>query len=314
MTKPVRIGIIGAGGVGGYYGGLLARAGHPVSFLARRANLDALRAHGIVVHTPDGNWTSAILASDDPRELSTSFREGDLVLVTTKAYSLSEVGAAVKMFAGGGATILPLLNGVEAAASLIELGVPREQIIGGVTYISAVRIAPGVVERHDARQRVIVGVLPRGTSPAVKQVAAIFQNAGAEGVASDDITVALWQKFVFLVSLAGACGLTRLPVGRVRETPLGARLLERAVREAVAVGRARGVALREDEEAQVMSMLAAIPAETVPSLLRDIRSGSRTEVDVLSGAISRFAAESGIDTPVHDTIAIALAQTSSMSH
>jgi 2-dehydropantoate 2-reductase len=308
MTQPARVGIIGAGGVGGYYGGLLARAGHAVSFLARGANLSALRERGVVVRTAEEEWTSAVVAGENVRELSAPFGDGDLALVTTKAYSLSEVSAAVRTFAERGATILPLLNGVEAAETLVKLGVPREQIIGGVTYISAVRIAPGTIHRRTAAQRVIVGELPRGTSARVKQVAAMFEKAGAQGEASEDITLALWQKFVFLASLAAGCGLARLPLGPVRDNPLGARLLERAVREAIAVGRARGVALREDEEEQTLSAIESLPAGTEPSLLLDIRSGRRTEVDVLSGAVARFAAEAGIETPIHDTAAIALAQ------
>jgi len=310
MTKPVRVGIIGAGGVGGYYGGLLARAGHPVSFLARGANLSALREHGVIVRTSDDEWTSAVHASEDAHELSAGFGEGDLALVTTKAYSLTEVAPAVIAFAERGATILPLLNGVEAAETLMKLGVPRERIVGGVTYISAVRAAPGTIVRRTAAQRVIVGELPRGTSARVKEVAAIFENAGAQGEISEDITVALWQKFVFLSSIAAGCGLARLQLGQVRENPLGARLLDRAVREAVAVGRARGVALRDDEEEQTLSAIQSLPAGTEPSLLLDIRSGSRTEVDVLSGAISRFATEAGLETPIHDTAALALAQPS----
>jgi len=310
MTKPVRVGIIGAGGVGGYYGGLLARAGHPVSFLARGANLSALREHGVIVRTSDDEWTSAVHASEDAHELSAGFGEGDLALVTTKAYSLTEVAPAVIAFAERGTTILPLLNGVEAAETLMKLGVPRERIIGGVTYISAVRAAPGTIVRRTAAQRVIVGELARGTSARVKEVAAIFENAGAQGEASEDITVALWQKFVFLSSIAAGCGLARLQLGQVRENPLGARLLDRAVREAVAVGRARGVALRDDEEEQTLSAIQSLPAGTEPSLLLDIRSGSRTEVDVLSGAISRFATEAGLETPIHDTAALALAQPS----
>ena len=308
MTKPVRVGIIGAGGVGGYYGGLLARAGHPVSFLARGPNLEALRTRGIVVRTAEEEWTSAVVAGDDARELSAPFGDGDLALVTTKAYSLTEVSPAIRSFAERGAIILPLLNGVEAAETLVKLGIAREQVVGGVTYISAVRIAPGTVQRRTAAQRVIVGELPRGTSARVKQVAAMFENAGAQGEASEDITLTLWQKFVFLASLAAGCGLARLPLGPVRDNPLGARLLERAVREAVAVGRARGVALREDEEEQTLSAIESLPAGTEPSLLLDIRSGRRTEVDVLSGAVARFAAEAGIETPIHDTAAIALAQ------
>jgi 2-dehydropantoate 2-reductase len=125
---------------------------------------------------------------------------------------------------------------------------------------------------------------------------------------SNNISVALWQKFVFLASIAAACGLTRLNIGAVRDKPLGVQLLDRAVKEAVAVGRARGVALRDDEETQVWGRISDLPPAVEPSLLLDLRNGSRTEVDVLSGAISRFGDSVGIDTPIHDTAAIALMQ------
>ncbi|MGZ3546081.1 MAG: ketopantoate reductase family protein, partial [Gemmatimonadaceae bacterium] len=205
---------------------------------------------------------------------------------------------------------VPFLNGVSAAERLSELGVPRKQLIGGVTYISAVRVEPGIFERRSTFQRVIVGELPNGISPRAKKIATMFADAGAEATASEDITLALWQKFVFLASIAAACGLTRLPIGPVRDTPLGARLIERAVREAVAVGRARRVALAQDEEARVLNQINSLPASMHPSLLLDLQAGSPTEVDVLSGAIARFAEEGGIETPIHDAAAIALAQRS----
>jgi 2-dehydropantoate 2-reductase len=299
-----RVAVLGVGGIGGYYAGLLARAGHDVFALARGANLTALRERGLVVRAPDEEWKSAITASDDAGELSASFEADDLALVTTKAYSLDGIAPAVRRFAGRGALVVPMLNGVEAADRLIELGVPRAQLIGGVTYISAVRIEPGVFERRSTFQRVIVGELPNGVSPRTKTIATMFGDAGAEGTSSEDITLALWQKFVFLASIAAACGLTRLQIGPVRDAPLGARLIERAVREAVAVGRARGIALPPDEEARVLNQINSIPATTQPSLLLDLLAGSPTEVDVLSGAIARFAEESKIETPIHDAAAL----------
>lgn len=304
----MRIGVIGAGGIGGYYGGLLARAGNEVSLLARGENLDAIRANGIIVKTPDDSWSAEVEASDDARDLCGAFGEGDFVIVATKAYSLSEVAPAVKLFADKGATIVPLINGVEAADTLISLGVQRERLLGGTTYISAVHVEPGVAERRTAIQRVIVGELGGGVSDRARDIAAAFTDAGADGEATSDISLALWQKFVFLASIAAACGLTRLSIGPVRDRPLGAQMLERAVNEAVAVGRARGVALRSDEEEQVMNRINELPPGVEPSLLLDVRNGSRTEIDVLSGAISRFGDQLGIDTPVHDVAAVSLVQ------
>lgn len=307
-NRHPRVAILGAGGIGGYYGGLLARAGHDVFALARGANLAALRQRGIVARAPGEEWKSPITASDDAGELSNSFQADDVALITTKAYSLDEIAPAVKRFAERGAVVVPLLNGVGAAERLVELGVPRAQVIGGVSYISAVRVEPGVFERRSAFQRVIVGELPKGVSPRTRRIAAMFADAGAEATASEDITLALWQKFVFLASMAAACGLTRLPIGPVRDNPLGAKLIERAVREAVAVGRARGVALPQDEEARVLNQINSLPPTMHPSLLLDLQAGLPTEVDVLSGAIARFAAQDGLETPIHDAAAVALAQ------
>ena len=307
-NRRSRIAVLGVGGIGGYYGGLLARAGHHVFALARGANLAALRERGLVVRAPGEEWKSTVTASDDAGELSRSFEADDVVLVTTKAYSLDGIAPAVKRFAERGAVVVPFLNGVSAGDRLVELGVPRAQVIGGVTYISAVRIEPGVFERRSTFQRVIVGELPNGISPRTKNIATQFADAGVEATATEDITLALWQKFVFLASIAAACGLTRLPIGPVRDTPLGAKLIQRAVREAVAVGRARGIVLPEDEEARVVNSINSLPASSQPSLLLDLLAGSPTEVDVLSGAIARFAEESKIETPIHDAAAIALAQ------
>jgi 2-dehydropantoate 2-reductase len=234
--------------------------------------------------------------------------------VAVKAYSLPEVAATAARLAEHGAAVLPLLNGVDAADRLARLGVARGQILGGVTYISAARTGPGAVERRSPFQRVLVGELAGvasgaasgGASERVSRVAAAFADAGADARAVDDIALALWQKFVFLVSLSAVCGLARAPIGRLRASALGRRLVERAVREAAAVGRARGVALPADEEARVLALIDSLPAAMTPSFLRDVEAGGRTELDVLSGAVAGFAEEAGIETPVHDAAAAAL--------
>ena len=304
----MRVAVIGAGGVGGYYAGLLARAGREVHVLARGSHLGAVRTRGLAVRTPEESWTAEVLATDDARTVADAFGDGDLVLVAVKAYSLAEVAPVVARLARQGAAVLPLLNGVDAADRLAGLGVGRARLLGGVTYVSAARTGPGAVERRSPFQRVLVGELAGGASERARRVAAVFAGAGAEAQAVDDVALALWQKFVFLVSLSAACGLARAPVGALHATALGRRLIERAVREAAAVGRARGVALPADEEQRVLALVASLPAEMRPSFLLDLEGGGRTELDVLSGAVARFAEEAGIETPVHDAAAAALAR------
>ena len=301
-----RVAVIGMGGIGCYYAAMLARAGFSVFGLARGENLRAIQRRGIEVRTAEGSWVQQIEVGDDAKTSARNFSEGDLAIVATKSYSLAEVAPAAVLFAEQGATVLPLLNGVDAAERLVELGVDSARILGGVTYISAARTSPGVVERKTPFHRVVVGEIPSGESTRSERVAQIFRDAGVEGSATDDVTVALWQKFVLLASIAAVCGVTRSPVGGVRSSSAGRRSFERAVHEAVAVGRARGVALPANAAEQAISQLEAFSDEARPSLLLDVEAGARTEVDVLSGAISRMAEAVGIEVPVHDFAAAAL--------
>jgi 2-dehydropantoate 2-reductase len=298
----MRIAILGAGGVGGYYGAALARAGQSVVFLARGATLDALRARGIEARTPDGTFTAAVEAADDAARMGAV----ELAVIAVKSYSLAEVAPAARSLALGGAIVLPLLNGVEAAERLIAGGVPEGQVLGGLTEISAARIAPGVVERRSPFQRVVAGERSGGISARAERVAAVFREAGVEARGTDDITADLWRKFAFISTMAAACGLARSAIGPIRESPLGHRLLARSLEEVVAVARARGVALAADEATRLLGFIDGLPAAMKPSFLLDLEAGGPTEIDDLSGAVSRLGGLAGVETPVHDVAAAAL--------
>jgi 2-dehydropantoate 2-reductase len=298
----MRIAILGAGGVGSYFGGLLACAGHPVAFLARGGHLAALQERGLEIRTPEGPFTVQVQAAEEPQDLGPA----DLAVVAVKSYSLAEIAPAVRLLAEGGADVLPLLNGVEAADRLIAGGVPAERVLGGLTEISAARVAPGVVERRSPFQRVVVGELGGGISPRTERIAKIFQEAGAQGKASEDITLDLWRKLVFIASASAACGLARSSIGPIRDAPLGRLLIERAAREVAAVGRALGVALTEDDVARTLSFVDGMAPGIKPSFLLDLESGGSTELEDLSGAVSRLGREAGVETPVHDVATAAL--------
>lgn len=298
----MRIAVLGAGGVGGYYGAALARAGHQVELLARGEHLERIREEGLRVRTPEDAFTVSLRATDRSEELGPP----DLAVVAVKAYSLPSVAPAASRLARLGAGVLPLLNGVEAAERLASLGVPREALLAGVTYISAVRPEPGLVERRSPFQRVLLGEPGGGASQRAEAAARAFREAGADARAVPDIQVELWRKLVFLASLAAVCGLGRVPVGRIRAAPGGTGILRRAVREAAAVARKAGVALPEDEEDRAMELLLGLPDDMLPSFVLDLEAGGPTELDVLSGTISRLGGELGVDTPVHDVAMAAL--------
>jgi len=302
----MKFAIVGAGGIGGYYGGVLARSGNEVQILARGENLAAVRDHGLQVRTPEGAFTASVKASDDVSQ----FTPVDCVIVAVKTYSLKEVAPAAKHLAENGALVVPFLNGVDIAERLVELGVPRESVVGGLTTISVVRTEPGVFERRSNFQKVIIGELPGGRDQMrrqrVERVVQAFLRAGVEAQVAEDIRAEIWRKFAFIAGMAAGCGLARSPVGGVRAAPLGPLLLERAIREVVMVAHARGIRLADDETERILRFCATLPDGMKPSLLLDVEAGRQSEIDALSGAVGRLGREAGIETPIHDTALAAL--------
>ena len=299
----MRIVVLGAGAVGAYYGGHLARTGHDVTCFARGATLAAIRERGLEIRTPEGAFRPHLAATDRIEELGPA----EYAILAVKSYSLSAIAPVVRRVAEQGAAIVPFLNGVETAEQLWGQGVPRPAVIGGVTTISVARVQPGVVERRSPFQIMVLGEFDGRPSERVGSIAAAFRDAGVEVRTSDRIVVELWQKFVFITALAAACGLARSPVGPLRTSALGRRLLERAVTEVVQVARARGIPLPPNEAARVLALIDGLPPGMRPSFLLDLETGGPTELDILSGAVSRFAEQAGVATPVHDTATAALA-------
>jgi len=301
----MKFAILGAGGVGGYYGGLLAKNGHEVCVLARTSNLTALRERGLEVRTPEGSFTAPVEASDNVKD----FRAVDCALVAVKNYSLAEIAPAAAFLAAQGALIVPLLNGVEVVDHLVANGVPQGQLVGGLTAISVMRIAPGVFERRSPFQRVVLGELAESRPERKQRIEGIvnaFRKASVDASVSADITADLWRKFAFIASMAAACGLSRSAIGPLRATKLGHLLIERAVREVISVARARKVALADDEAERTMKIIDGLPDAMKPSLLIDLETGRPTEIDDLSGAVSRLGKACGVETPVHDTATAAI--------
>jgi len=303
---PIKFAILGAGGVGGYFAGLLARGGYDVYVYARGANLAAIKERGMEIRTPQESFVTPVYVSNDVKE----FGPIDCAILAVKNYSLAEISSEAKYLAENGALILPLLNGVEVADRLIEYGVPARQVLGGLTAISAVKVAPGVFERKSEFQRITLGQINGEPDPDLNErmgsFAAAFREIGIESEVSKDITADLWRKFAFIASAAAACGLARCSVGDLRRRPYGSLLFERAVGEVISVAKARNVVLRDDEVERMMRFFEKLVDSMKPSFLLDLESGGPTEIDDLSGAVSRLGRQAGVDTPVHDTATTAL--------
>jgi 2-dehydropantoate 2-reductase len=287
-----------AGGVGGFFSAKLALAGHDVAFIARGRHLAALRERGLVVQSGSGDVRlEKPVASDDPRSLG----RFDLVLFAVKLWDTEIAAQAIKPLIAGGGAVIPFQNGVDAIERIGGV-VGKAQVMGGVAYIAATIAEPGVIRHTGQMARLRFGpVLPAQQAVALDfHQACIGAGINAELVA--DIHRAIWEKFVFLAAMSGVTSATRQPIGVIRSDPDLRACLEDAMREAWAVGRARGIALADDFIAQQMTFAQGLPAEMKSSMLNDLIAGNRLEAPWLSGAVAQMAKQAGLAAPVNATL------------
>jgi 2-dehydropantoate 2-reductase len=292
----LKIGVVGAGGIGSYYAALAAHAGHQVRLLARGAHRDAIRANGLELKRPGEQFVAQLDATDNGGDL----RDSEYVIVSVKSYSLAEVAPTLVEAAKAGATIIPLLNGVDVAEQLEQLGVPRTAIVGGLIAASIFRTEPGKVERRSPFDRMVIGELDCSMSDRTKRFVDAFTEMGVEARVSENIGLDLWRKFSFIVPMNVASGLTRGPVGEMLSTERGRQLMKGVVSEIAALSRVAGTPLNADEEAKIQKDVLALPYSTTPSFLADLVRGGPTELDLLVGAVSRMGKQHGVPTPIHD--------------
>ncbi|HSJ55975.1 MAG TPA: 2-dehydropantoate 2-reductase [Anaerolineae bacterium] len=294
----MRIVVLGAGGVGGYYGGLLARAGHDVTLVARGAHLAALRTRGLHVESVHGDFeVSPVSATDDV----TALEPADLVLVTVKSYDLERVVDAARGLVGDNTAVLPLLNGLDTAERVAAL-VGERPVLAGLTHISSSIAAPGVIRHVSPLRRITFGERHGRQTERAQKIRDILAGAGIEAVLTDAVEPALWTKFLFIASIGGVCCLARQPIGPVLATDETRALYVEALREVEAVARARGMALAANVVEQALGLTEGFPADTRPSMLVDLEAGRRLELEAMSGTVVRYAREVGVDTPVHRVI------------
>ena len=297
----MRIAIYGAGGVGGYYGGVLARAGHDVTLITRGAHLDAIRSHGLLVRTSGGDFRTHPPATADPAEIGPV----GAVIVAVKSLHLPAVRAGIGPLLGPATLVVPLLNGVDAHEALAP-AVGRERMGKGLTRIISEVAAPGEIRHIGVDPYVALAEWDGRASARAKALVAALAQAGVQAEIPPDIDAALWHKFLFVCSLGGVCAVCRMPLGPVRSHPASRDLLRRAMEEIAAIAAARNVALPPDAIDRTLTILDSFPPEGTSSLQRDIAAGIPSELDAWNGAAVRMGAEAGVPTPVHAFIHAAL--------
>ena len=298
----MKIAVFGTGGVGGYFGARLAKAGADVHFVARGRHLAAIRERGLRVTSALGDVTlKPAQATDDPAEIGTA----DVVMVAVKLYDTDDAAARIKPLVGPRTTVVSFQNGV-TAGDTFDAAFGRERTIGGSCSI-AVRISePGVIEHTGTMASIAFGEWDGKRSPRTEALLAAFAKAGVDATLADDIETVIWSKFIFLASFSGITCLTRLPIGPIRADAEARAMHRRAIEEAVAVARARGVGLPADIVDKRMTFTDGLPAGMYASMYHDLATEKRLELFWLSGAVVRMGRQLKVPTPTHENYWLAL--------
>lgn len=298
----MHIAIIGAGGVGGYFGARFAHEGEKVTFIARGAHLAAMREHGLRVRSANGDMSvNPVEATDD----ATTVGIVDLVMIAVKLWSTHDAIETARSMMGPNSTVVSFQNGIEAEDALIA-AFGRERVLGGVANIAALIETPGLIRHNGTMAMLQFGELDGTRSPRVQTLLDICKRAGIDAKVPDDINKAIWEKYVFLASLSAMTALTRLPLGPLREDPDTRALFRQLAEEVVAVGRAKGIPLADATVDAMMGRLDGLPGDMVASMLGDLKRGNRLELPWLSGGVVQAGRKVDVPTPAHQFVYTAL--------
>jgi 2-dehydropantoate 2-reductase len=290
----MKIAVIGTGGVGGYFGGKLALAGHEVTFVARGKHLEAIKENGLRILSPQGDFlVKPVKATDD----ITSIGPVDLIIIGLKAWQVKESFPQLHGLIGEKTMILPLQNGVLVPEEL-KNEFKDAYVLGGLCRIFSEIEGPGVIRHVGVEPKIVFGALNNEKSEQILQLKEAFDQAGFQGKIADDIQVELWKKFIFICS-GGLIALTRSNYGKLRALPATRELMKALLNEINAVAQKAGVQVKADYVENTFSFIDAFPAEATTSLARDIWEGKPSELEYQTGTVVKLGEKHGVETPVN---------------
>lgn len=293
----MKIVIYGTGGVGGFFGGRLAQAGHEVVFIARGAHLEAIKKKGLEVKSVHGDFLiENANATSDP----TTIDSADLILLGVKSWQVKDSVNSIKHTLHNDTMILPLQNGVTIINEIIDV-VGEGHLIGGLCKIISKVEAPGVINHMMFDPIIIAGELDNQLSDRLLKLQSTFEKAGINFKATNEIQIEIWKKFMFICS-GGLGALTRVTYGVLREVENTQKLLRQLVTEIYEVGRKSGVGLSKDSIDMAMQIINKLPYEATSSMQRDIADGRPSEIDYWNGTVVKLGKKLGVDVPVNSFI------------
>jgi len=300
----MKIVMMGSGGVGGFFGGRLAHAGCDVSFVARGSHLAAMRAQGLAIESQiHGDIrVPGVRVTDDPASLGIA----DLVIVSVKLWDTESAARQIRPLVGAHTAVLSLQNGV-IKDDILRRHFGNAAIMGGVAYVATTISKPGTIRQTGTMQRVVLGEYDGSKSARATFLHEALLRAGVSAELSTDVRRAIWEKYVFLVGLSATTTTMRANVGPIRENPRTRAFLLELMREAVAVGRAHGVALPADYAEDRLAFADGLPADMTSSMHHDLDRGNPLEVEWLSGGVVQLGQAAGVPTPANRAVCDILA-------
>jgi 2-dehydropantoate 2-reductase len=293
----MRIAVFGTGGAGGYFGAHLAHAEEEVIFIARGEHLKAIRERGLRVETTVGEIIARSEATDDPAQVGTV----DVVLVGVKTWQVTDAAHAMRTMIGPHTFVVPLQNGVEAAAQLASV-LGAKHVLGGLCGTVSRVVSPGYILSIGGTNFIKFGELDDRPSERARRLQQAFERAGVKAEVPSDIRAAVWEKFIFVAPYGGVGAVTRAPAGVIRSIPETRQMLEIGMREILGVSRAHHVSLRDGIIEKSMGLIDSLAPNSTTSLQRDISAGKPSELEAWNGAVVRLGRETGVPTPLHEFI------------
>jgi 2-dehydropantoate 2-reductase len=299
----LKIAIMGSGGIGGYYGARLQQGGADVTFIARGEHLTAMQQNGLALEGDRAIHLPKVKVTDDPSTIGPV----DLVIFAVKLRDTESAARSIKPILKDGSAVISLQNGVQKDEMLAPI-VGRDKLMGGAAYIGVSIARPGVIRKTGTMERLAFGEFDNTRSARAEAFLAACQAGDIKADIPADITLELWQKFVFLVAMSSITSTMRTTIGPVRANPQARQFFLDVTREVVAVGRAQGIALAEDFAEKRLAGIDAMTPDMRASMSLDLEMGRPLELPWLAGAVVDLGAKAGVPTPccraVRDILAI----------
>ena len=293
----MKIVIIGAGGVGGYFGGKLAQAGFDVTFVVRGEHLSAIKKNGLQIKSIKGDFTVHPKVTDDMQTIN----DPDLIILGVKSWQVIDVAKNLRSIISKNTMVLPLQNGADNAEKLLSV-LNKENVLAGLSKIVSKIEAPGIIRHFAFEPEIIFGEINNDLTERVRRLKNVFDKAGFKNGISDNIQLDIWRKFLFIVSISGIAALTRVVIGEIRHDTYLRKICYQTAFEIMTIANAKGISLSKTDIENAMQAIDNTDFQTTASMQRDIMENRPSELDNFNGYIVRQGKELQIETPINDFI------------